>query len=529
MLKKLVKLHGGEIKENNNLNFMTKLIDILKQPEGRRLEFKEMLPLKADLAKTIISFANDAGGELYIGIKDNPRGVRGLHEDTLISTEEKISNIIHDNCSPVILPEISFLNHEGKHLIRTRIFKGSNPPYYIKNKGIQDGTFIRVGSSNRQASSEIIAGLERQKFSISFDSELSYLKTADDFNIDSFKEFFLEKTGESLTPQVIQKLELFRTEQGKKFPTNALILLSDDELRKKLFPYAKIECARFKGTDPGNFIDQKSIDDNIALQADLAYQFVLRHISKGAVNYTSVYRNDRWEYPVIAIREIIRNAVIHRDYSLTGKDIKIAVFDNKIEITSPGKLLPTVDFDDMDAGQSDIRNKILAPVFKRLGIIEQWGNGLKLISSELQKYPEIGLEWKEPGLSFRVTFTNKKLAHQEPQQELQQELQQGLMMEPQHRFQRTQQESQQEFQQEFKGEKLHTKILRLILYKPLSRKEISIQLGQKVISGQLNDVLAKLLRDGLIDWTIKDKLTSSKQKHQITQKGKEFIKMLKTK
>ncbi len=125
---------------------------------------------------------------------------------------------------------------------------------------------------------------------------------------------------------------------------------------------------------------------------------------RSSSDYVGVYRTDRWEYPVIAIREAIRNAIIHRDYSLTGKDIKIAIFDDKIEITSPGCLLPSVDFDDMESGQSDIRNKILAPVFKKLGIIEKWGNGLRLIFEELQKYPEIGFSWKEPGLSFRVVF-----------------------------------------------------------------------------------------------------------------------------
>ena len=69
--------------------------------------------------------------------------------------------------------------------------------------------------------------------------------------------------------------------------------------------------------------------------------------------------------------------------------------------------MPLVDFSDMESGQSDIRNKVLAQVFKRLGIIEQWGNGLKLIKEELQAYPEIELSWKEPGIAFRVTFTNK--------------------------------------------------------------------------------------------------------------------------
>ena len=345
---------------------MSKLINILNQLEGRRLEFKEALPTNANLAKTIVSFANDAGGEFYLGIKDNPREVIGVDEDQMIELEERISNIIHDLCIPVILPDISFLKHEGKHIIVTHIHRGSNLPYHLKSKGIKEGTYIRVGSSNRLASPEIIAELERQKQNISFDSELMYRKTADQLNTQSFKELFLEKTGEGLTLQVLGKLELFQTEQGKNLPTNALVLLSDDELRKQHFPYAKIECARFKGTVPGNFIDQKTIDVNVGLQAEQAYQFVLRHISEGSTDYTGVYRNNRWEYPVIAIREVIRNAVIHRDYSLTGKDIKIAIFDDKIEITSPGKLMPTVDFSDMDSGQSDIRNKTLAPVFKRV-------------------------------------------------------------------------------------------------------------------------------------------------------------------
>ena len=68
----------------------------------------------------------------------------------------------------------------------------------------------------------------------------------------------------------------------------------------------------------------------------------------------------------------------------------------------------------MQSGQSSIRNKILAPIFKRLGIIEQWGNGLKLIADELKKYPEIGFEWKEPGMAFRVIFYKKKTSDNEP-------------------------------------------------------------------------------------------------------------------
>ena len=213
---------------------MNRLAEILNQPEGRRLEFKEMLPANADLAKTIIAFANDAGGELYLGIKDDPREIVGLDETNLIGIEEKITNIIHDQCHPIILPEIKFLNLNGKRIIKVQIFKGSNPPYFIKKKGLEEGTFIRVGSSNRQASAEMIAELKRQQHSISFDCEISYEKTVDVLEFLLFKANFLEKTDEALTTAVLKKLELIKPDRGISYPSIALVLLSEDELKRKL-------------------------------------------------------------------------------------------------------------------------------------------------------------------------------------------------------------------------------------------------------------------------------------------------------
>ena len=203
-------------------------------------------------------------------------------------------------------------------------------------------------------------------------------------------------------------------------------MLSDDKIRSTMFPYAKIECARFKGTGVGTFIDQKTIDEQVGLQAELAYQFVLRHINKGA-EFEGVYRNDIWEYPVIAIREVIRNAVIHRDYTLSGKDIKVAVFDDRIEITSPGLLPPSIDYNDMKSKQSDVRNKTLAPVFKKIGIIEQWGNGLSIIADEMELYPEISLKWEIPGLSFRVIFIKTNYSTQKGTQKTTQKTTQKII------------------------------------------------------------------------------------------------------
>lgn len=382
------------------------LKDIIKQPEGRRLEFKEAIPTKAELGKTIVAFSNDAGGVLYLGVRDEPREVVGIPEDDLMSVEEQVSNIIHDNCNPVIIPNISSVVFDDKYVLKVEIFRGSNLPYYLKNIGKKDGTYIRIGSSNRKATDEIIAELERQKRNTSFDADLIFDKPLNEIKIGGFTAFYEEKTEEKLVKNTLKKLQLIHTYQDVEKATQALVLFSDDPLRNEMFPYAKIECARFKGTTTDEFIDQKTIDSNIALQAEAAYDFVLRHINKGAT-VKGVYTETRWEYPVIAIREAIRNAIVHRDYSLSGKDIKVAIYDDMIEITSPGTLLPSIDFTEMESRQSDIRNKVIAPIFKRLGIIDQWGNGLKLIAEDLKEYPEIGFKWFEKGLQFQVQFIKK--------------------------------------------------------------------------------------------------------------------------
>ncbi len=381
--------------------------DIISAVEGRRPEFKSSLPTNSDLAKTVVAFANDAGGDIYVGISDNPKMLVGLPEEELHCIEEQISNTIYDRCYPTILPEISFLTIDDKHLIRVRVCRGSTPPYYLKNEGKHRGTYIRVGSNNRLADESIIIDLERKRRNISFDSELILDKTVQELDITSFKQLYEDKTNEELNIQVLRKLELARTEQGSEYPTNALLLFSDDPLRFSLFPNAKVECARFKGTGSEEFIDQKSITTSIGLQAEEAYSFILRHINK-ATKVEGVYSISRWEYPIKAIREIVRNAIVHRQYSLIGKDIKIAIYDDMVEITSPGLLPPSIDFSEMESRQSDAVNKVIDPVFKKLGIIDQWGNGLKLVADEMKEYPDIQLCWKEVDLSFQIQFINKK-------------------------------------------------------------------------------------------------------------------------
>lgn len=382
------------------------LVQINNLIEGRKLEFKETLPSGNKIEKTAIALSNDAGGEIYIGIKDTPREIVGVPEKDLIKIEEQISNTIYEKCYPTILPDILFQKIEDKYVIIVKIPRGSLPPYYLKSIGKEKGTFVRVGSTNRVADREIIEELERKKRNISFDSTPLYELKPEVLDLSSFAKLYQEKTGKKITKASYSKLGLIKTENEKEYPTVSAILLSEKDIKQTHFPYAKIECARFKGTKTDTTIDSISIQEPICLQPDLAIAFVERNIKKGS-KIGRVYREERWEYPMLAIRELIVNAVIHRDYSLSGKDIKVAIFDDMLEITSPGSLPPCIDLKDLTSGQSEIRNRTLGPIFKELQLIEQWGTGFQKLADELKDYPEIELKFNEPGLSFQVQFIKK--------------------------------------------------------------------------------------------------------------------------
>jgi len=163
---------------------------------------------------------------------------------------------------------------------------------------------------------------------------------------------------------------------------------------------------------------------------------------------------------------------VHRDYSLTGKDVKGAIYDDLIEITSPGLLPPSIDYSAIESRQSDARNKVIAPIFKRLGIIDQWGNGLKLIFDELKDYPQIGFQWKEVGLSFQVQFVKLDYV--------------------------AKQELGAELGQESKEKTMYSFILEKLSDEPMSRQELMGAFNLKKVSGYLNRTLTKLLSQELI-------------------------------
>jgi predicted HTH transcriptional regulator len=380
---------------------------ICEQPESRRLEFKEKFPKGDQVAKTVIAFANGAGGKIIFGVQDHPRYIIGLSDEDIFFLEEKIANHISDHCLPNIIPEIFIQSIDHKNILVVDIFPGSGKPYYLRKKGKQKGTYIRVGSTNRQASLETLEELERQRRKISFDAEPVYDFQGSKKDLSSFIKDFQNITGYYLDQTKLKNLGLIIQEQHQYYFSRSALLLSDADQRLSLFPFAKIECARFKGKTMDIFIDQATIDLPVHRSPEACMAFIQKNIALSST-IGEIYRQDRWEYPLDAIREAIINAIVHRDYSLMGSDIKIAIFDHKLEITSPGTLPDTLSIDELGSGRSIIRNRILANIFKQMKLIEAWGTGIqKMYRSTQEQYREIDVQFYEKGQFFQVQFCKK--------------------------------------------------------------------------------------------------------------------------
>ncbi len=178
---------------------------------------------------------------------------------------------------------------------------------------------------------------------------------------------------------------------------------------------SRIQCARFKGIDRVHFIDKKDFDGPLLEQIDGAYKFVLEHINM-AIEIKGIVHDEIYELPQQAIRELIINAVIHRNYMMSSS-VQVAVYDDRVEISSPGSLYGSLTLQEALEGRSSIRNKILASVCEKLNVIEGWGSGLKRIIDFCKEKNVNPPEIQEIGDMLRVNFyrpSYKKSAENDP-------------------------------------------------------------------------------------------------------------------
>ena len=353
--------------------------------ESKYIEFKESLPEKSiKYMKTVVAFANGIGGRIIFGIADETHEVVGIANDVVFKMMDTIANAISDSCEPAIIPDITLQTIEERTIICVEISEGRQRPYYIKALGKEKGVYVRIGATTRQADESIVRELSFEGNNVCFDKMLCrglqiaepdiqrlcrYMKDEAQKNARS------DELRESVRNVGIQQLlswGVLIEQNGTLYPTNAYAILTGCDI----LPTA-IQCALFKGTTKAIFVDRREYRGPIWEQIEQAYLFVLRNIHLGAT-LKGIYRQDIYEIPPDAIRELIINAVVHRSY-LDHGNIQIAIYDDRLEVLSPGKLPMGQTLERMKQGYSRIRNEALASAFSYMNLIEHWGSGIPRI------------------------------------------------------------------------------------------------------------------------------------------------------
>lgn len=378
--------------------------------ESRNIEYKREVPgNSAKYMKTVVAFANGKGGKIIFGVEDQTGKIVGMDRDSVFQKMDAITNAISDSCEPRIIPDVTLRTVDDKTLIVVEISAGRQQPYFLKSFGIREGTYIRVAGTSRLVEDYMLKELILEGQNRHYDQEPCDGLTVTKDEIDQLcRDLKAVAVQNALTDEARAQVKdvtqntlitwgVLAEKDGMIVPTNAYALLAN----KTNIPPV-IQCAIFKGVDRSIFVDRREISGSIQNQVEAVYQYVLEKINLGA-KIEGLYRQDVYEFPIGSIRELIANAVAHRSYLEPG-NIQVALYDNRLEITSPGMLLNGVSIEKMKEGYSKIRNRAISNAFSYMKIIEKWGSGIPRIIRECREY---GL--REPELidldgDFRVNL-----------------------------------------------------------------------------------------------------------------------------
>ena len=331
--------------------------------ENEHTEYKR--ELTDNIKKEVLAFANTNGGSIYIGIADDGT-VIGISDSD--QTMLRLASMLRDSIHPDIMmfTDMRVEQIEQHDVIHLTIASGTNKPYYLISKGLKpSGVYVRQGSASVPASPEQIRQLIKtadgdvMEDNISLNQELTFQKTTAIFVAKG-----LHLAGE-------QKFSLGLQRHDGVY-TNLGLLLSDQ------CPFT-IKTAVFSGTNQKNFQDRREFSGPLFSQLEDCYAY-LQLNNPTTAEFSGLYRNDFKAYPDDALREALLNCIIHRDYAFSSS-ILISIYDNRMEFTSIGGLMPGLEKADIMLGISLCRNPKLANIFYRLELIEAYGTGLPKIKN----------------------------------------------------------------------------------------------------------------------------------------------------
>ncbi len=369
--------------------------------EATEYEFKSAVEANKPRSwlKTVSAFANGVGGSIYFGVSDEGVAI-GL--DNAQRAAEQVSEFIKARIEPAIKNVVlEPLNADGKDILRVRVSGGTNTPYYYTGDGTKIA-YYRIGNESAQAPAAVLNELLLKGLHQTFDALETKYRFAD-YSYTLFEATYKQKTGVSIDKP--RDYRSFGMLLGDDTLTYAGALFAD----QCPIYQSRVFCTRWNGLKKGGLyvdaLDNDEFQSNaISLLTD-ALKFV-RHNSSVKWKKTGTGRIEMPDYPAEAVHEALVNALVHRDYMIQGSEIHVDMYDDRLEIVSPGgmpdgKRIQDLDIDDV---ASIRRNPIICDLFSRLKLMERRGSGLRKI---IDQYPEEAApSFRSTEQSFVVTLKN---------------------------------------------------------------------------------------------------------------------------
>ena len=372
--------------------------------ESQILEFKKSLAEIDEILETISAFSNTRGGKILVGIEENKDGsLREVIGITIKGKEiETLTNEIKQNTDPVLFLSIELEKMDGNEVLSIEVHECNTKPVFVHGKA-----FKRVAKSNLKLSAQEIRKMTKESVNYNF-TEGATIDDIDEEKINDFVQKAEQERNFNLKhSSKIDFLKKMHLLSKKGINYSALLLFGKDT--KSFVLQSEIRCGRFRGIKPLEFEDMEVIKGTLIKQVDGMMAFIKRNLKVKATFGEGIERKEEWEYPLLALKEGIVNAVCHRDYALSS-NIQVRIFDDRLEIWSPGGLLFGLTVVKLRGKhESKPRNKAIANAFFMIKLIEQWGTGINRIIELCEEYNLPEPEFEDVGTSFIVTFKKYKL------------------------------------------------------------------------------------------------------------------------
>ena len=363
----------------------TELIDLLSRGEDSRQQFKTDINNADALAAEIVAFSNTAGGRIFIGVNDDG-SVRGLSGADVARLNMLIANVASQVVRPAVNPLTENVPHPAGTVLVLSIAEGVNKPYMDKNGAI----WVKNGSDKRRATSrEELQRLFQQAGLVHADETPVAGLSAGDVDMPYFETFFEQQFGEPLAqhnqplPQLLTNMNLMN--QGQLNVAGGLLFAKSPHYA---LPAFVVKAVAFVGTqiEDERYIDSRDIAGKLAdvFQQTLGFIIANTRAAQGEQGFNS---QGQPEIPRIVWEELVANALIHRDYFVSAP-IRVLVFADRVEIISPGHLPNNLTIENIKAGNSNMRNPILASFAAKLLPYRGLGSGLL---RSLRAWPQIEL------------------------------------------------------------------------------------------------------------------------------------------